>query len=56
MANKQERETTRQTAEVAPAHVPVTLCVQDTGPPDVESFAAHFLQRCLLSQAPPVLA
>lgn len=44
------------TAEVAPAHVPVTLCVQDTGPPDVESFAAHFLQRCLLSQAPPVLA
>ena len=43
-------------AEAAPAAAPSALCVQDTGPPQVESFAEHFLQRCLLSQAPPVLA
>ena len=27
-----------------------------TGPPGLDPFAEHFLQRCLLSQAPPVLA
>ena len=27
-----------------------------TGPPGVDSFAEHFLQRCLLSQAPPIVA
>lgn len=27
-----------------------------TGPPGVVSFAKHFLQRCLLSQAPPIVA
>lgn len=27
-----------------------------TGPPGVDSFAKHFLQRCLLSQAPPIVA
>ena len=31
------------------------LPVQSTGPPKTESFAKHFLQRCLLSQAPPVM-
>lgn len=44
------------TVEFPVAHAPSEPCVQDTGPPEVESFAEHFLQRCLLSQAPPVLA
>ena len=35
---------------------PPALRVQNTGPPETESFAEHFLQRCLLSQAPPALA
>lgn len=33
-----------------------TLRVQNTGPPDTESFTERFLQQCLLSQAPPVAA
>ena len=35
---------------------PPAVQVQSTGPPETESFAKHFLQRCLLSQAPPVMA
>ncbi|MBI3885383.1 MAG: hypothetical protein HY302_06605 [Opitutae bacterium] len=35
---------------------PPALPVQSTGPPETESFAKHFLVRCLLSQAPPVMA
>lgn len=35
---------------------PPSVRVQSTGPPETESFAKQFLQRCLLSQAPPVMA